>query len=82
LSFDNGPEPSVTPRVLAVLAAHGAPATFFVIGEKLADSDRRRLAETGSCTGPRRPATSSSRTSRSPTRRSGAASASATSRRG
>ena len=36
LSFDNGPEPSVTPRVLDVLAGHGAPATFFVIGEKLA----------------------------------------------
>jgi peptidoglycan/xylan/chitin deacetylase (PgdA/CDA1 family) len=45
LSFDNGPEPSVTPGVLDVLAAHAAPATFFVIGEKLTDPDRRRLAE-------------------------------------
>jgi peptidoglycan-N-acetylglucosamine deacetylase len=35
LTFDNGPEPQVTPRVLDILAARGIKATFFVIGEKL-----------------------------------------------
>jgi len=44
LTFDNGPEPDVTPRVLDILAAHGIKTTFFVIGEKLADPARRRLA--------------------------------------
>ena len=33
LSFDNGPEPEVTPRVLDALAKHGIKTTFFVIGE-------------------------------------------------
>ncbi|TDH61283.1 polysaccharide deacetylase family protein [Dankookia rubra] len=37
LTFDNGPEPEVTPGVLAVLARRGIPATFFLIGEKLRD---------------------------------------------
>jgi peptidoglycan/xylan/chitin deacetylase (PgdA/CDA1 family) len=45
LSFDNGPEPDVTPSVLAAPARHEAPATFFVIGSKLADPERRALAE-------------------------------------
>jgi peptidoglycan-N-acetylglucosamine deacetylase len=45
LSFDNGPEPGVTPYVLDVLAARRVPATFFVIGEKLAEPERRALAE-------------------------------------
>jgi peptidoglycan-N-acetylglucosamine deacetylase len=44
LSFDNGPEPGVTPRVLDILAERGIRTTFFVIGEKLADPARRRLA--------------------------------------
>lgn len=35
LSFDNGPHPDGTPRVLDVLAAHGLPATFFVLGREL-----------------------------------------------
>lgn len=38
LTFDNGPEPDVTPHVLDTLAAHKVKATFFVIGKKL-DSD-------------------------------------------
>lgn len=33
LTFDDGPDPAVTPRVLDLLEAHGARATFFVIGE-------------------------------------------------
>jgi peptidoglycan/xylan/chitin deacetylase (PgdA/CDA1 family) len=45
LSFDNGPEPDVTPQVLDLLDAHGIKASFFVVGEKLADRARLRLAE-------------------------------------
>lgn len=45
LTFDNGPEPEVTPRVLEILAERGIKATFFVIGEKLADIERRKLAQ-------------------------------------
>jgi len=45
LSFDNGPEPDVTPRVLEVLARRGWRATFFVIGQKLAEPERYALAE-------------------------------------
>ena len=44
LTFDNGPEPGVTPRVLDILRERGIKTTFFVIGEKLADPERRRLA--------------------------------------
>ena len=32
LTFDDGPDPVWTPRVLDVLARHGASATFFVLG--------------------------------------------------
>ena len=38
LTFDNGPEPGVTPRVLDILGERGIKTTFFVIGEKLARS--------------------------------------------
>jgi len=34
LTFDNGPEPRVTPIVLDCLARHDAKATFFVLGRK------------------------------------------------
>lgn len=43
LSFDNGPEPEVTPAVLDVLDRHSVRATFFVIGGKLKQA--RSLAE-------------------------------------
>ena len=33
LTFDDGPDPNITPKILALLAQHGARATFFVIGE-------------------------------------------------
>jgi peptidoglycan/xylan/chitin deacetylase (PgdA/CDA1 family) len=36
LTFDDGPDPAVTPRVLDVLDAHEASATFFCIGEHAA----------------------------------------------
>jgi peptidoglycan-N-acetylglucosamine deacetylase len=45
LTFDNGPEPAVTPRVLEVLEKHAVAATFFVLGSKLADPARRALAK-------------------------------------
>lgn len=45
LSFDNGPEPEVTPAVLDVLRRRGVRATFFVIGQKLREPARRALAE-------------------------------------
>jgi peptidoglycan/xylan/chitin deacetylase (PgdA/CDA1 family) len=34
LTFDDGPDPWTTPRVLELLAAHGAQATFFCIAER------------------------------------------------
>ena len=34
LTFDDGPDAEHTPRVLDILAAHGARATFFLIGER------------------------------------------------
>lgn len=34
LTFDDGPHPEHTPRLLNLLAAHGARATFFVIGQQ------------------------------------------------
>jgi len=34
LTFDDGPHEETTSRLLDVLAAHGAQATFFVIGER------------------------------------------------
>jgi peptidoglycan/xylan/chitin deacetylase (PgdA/CDA1 family) len=43
LTFDNGPEPDVTPHVLDVLGRHDIRTTFFVVGEKL--QQRRHLAE-------------------------------------
>jgi len=45
LTFDNGPEPAVTPRVLDILARRGIRATFFVVGEKLARPGARAIAE-------------------------------------
>lgn len=35
LTFDDGPHPTITREVMAVLAAHGAPATFFCVGANL-----------------------------------------------
>jgi peptidoglycan/xylan/chitin deacetylase (PgdA/CDA1 family) len=43
LTFDNGPEPDVTPRVLDTLRRHEIRSTFFVVGEKL--QQRRNLAQ-------------------------------------
>ncbi len=35
MTFDDGPDPLVTPRVLDLLDAHRAKATFFCIGERV-----------------------------------------------
>src|ERR1700722_17284629 len=44
LTFDNGPTPGVTGGVLDVLSLRRIPATFFVVGEKLAKPAGRTLA--------------------------------------
>ena len=48
LTFDDGPDPRHTPRLLDVLGEHGVRATFFVIGrqaERHPDLVRRMAAE-------------------------------------
>lgn len=48
LTFDDGPHPELTPRLLDLLARLGVPATFFVIGrevERHPDVVRRMAAE-------------------------------------
>ena len=49
LTFDDGPDPEQTPRILDILAAHGARATFFLIGARAARWATlvRRIAEAG-----------------------------------
>ena len=49
LTFDDGPDPEYTPRLLEVLARHGARATFFVVGERAARYPEvlRQIAEAG-----------------------------------
>jgi peptidoglycan/xylan/chitin deacetylase (PgdA/CDA1 family) len=44
LTFDNGPDAAVTPPVLGALARRGIRATFFVLGQKLAQPALRALA--------------------------------------
>ncbi len=36
LTFDDGPHPINTPKVLDILSTHGITATFFVLGERIA----------------------------------------------
>ncbi len=43
LTFDDGPHPEVTPRILDVLAAHCARATFFVLGSRITRPERQIL---------------------------------------
>lgn len=48
LTFDDGPDPKWTPKILEILRAHGAKATFFVVGanaEKYPALLRRIVAE-------------------------------------
>jgi peptidoglycan/xylan/chitin deacetylase (PgdA/CDA1 family) len=49
LTFDDGPNPAWTPRLLDLLAAHGVHATFFIVG-RFAQAEPalvRRIAEEG-----------------------------------
>ncbi|HVJ90099.1 MAG TPA: polysaccharide deacetylase family protein [Labilithrix sp.] len=48
-TFDDGPDPATTPRVLELLAAHDARATFFVVGSRAAAHPDivRRIVEEG-----------------------------------
>ncbi|MEV0416699.1 bifunctional polysaccharide deacetylase/glycosyltransferase family 2 protein [Streptosporangium canum] len=48
LTFDDGPDPRWTPQLLDVLARHGAKATFFAVGARIAENPeltRRIIAE-------------------------------------
>jgi len=45
LTFDNGPDPDVTPRVLDILRAKNAPSHFFVLGKHVATDWGRRCVE-------------------------------------
>lgn len=49
LTFDDGPDPHITPQVLDVLAAHDATATFFVQGSQVQAYPEltRRIAHEG-----------------------------------
>lgn len=44
-TFDNGPWPDATDKLLDFLAARAIRATFFVVGERLRDPAARRLVE-------------------------------------
>jgi peptidoglycan/xylan/chitin deacetylase (PgdA/CDA1 family) len=45
LTFDDGPNPKTTRRLLDVLAANGVKAVFFVLGERIAGPEGRRIVE-------------------------------------
>lgn len=45
LTFDDGPNPATTPRVIEILERHGAPATFFINGSRLAAPGAKELAQ-------------------------------------
>jgi peptidoglycan-N-acetylglucosamine deacetylase len=49
LTFDDGPDPEWTPRVLDVLAREGVRAAFFLIGQRArrAPEHARRIADSG-----------------------------------
>jgi peptidoglycan-N-acetylglucosamine deacetylase len=44
LTFDNGPTPGITGRVLDILARTGIRSTFFVLGKNLGDAEAASLA--------------------------------------
>jgi len=45
LTFDNGPDPDATPRVLAILRAREVRAHFYVLGKHVATAAGRALVE-------------------------------------
>jgi peptidoglycan/xylan/chitin deacetylase (PgdA/CDA1 family) len=53
LTFDDGPHPDYTPKILDILARHGVQAAFFVIGSKAEAHPEivRRMVEEGHIVG-------------------------------
>jgi peptidoglycan/xylan/chitin deacetylase (PgdA/CDA1 family) len=53
LTFDDGPHPVYTPRLLEILASHGARATFFMVGQAAQAHPElvRRVAQAGHAIG-------------------------------
>jgi peptidoglycan/xylan/chitin deacetylase (PgdA/CDA1 family) len=51
LTFDNGPIPGITDRVLDLLAVRRIQTTFFIVGEKLSKLGGRSLAARAHCEG-------------------------------
>ncbi len=53
LTFDDGPDPAATPRLLELLERHGVPATFFVTGLRAAAHRDlvREILSRGHCIG-------------------------------
>jgi peptidoglycan-N-acetylglucosamine deacetylase len=53
LTFDDGPDPIYTPRLLDILKRHGSRATFFMLGERAEQHPDlvRRIAESGHAVG-------------------------------
>ena len=49
LTIDDSPHPTLTPRILDVLAEHNAHATFFLIGERIPGNEAivRRIVDEG-----------------------------------
>ncbi len=49
LTFDDGPDPEFTPPILDLLKAHGATATFFLIGNRIDEHPEvvRRIVDEG-----------------------------------
>jgi peptidoglycan/xylan/chitin deacetylase (PgdA/CDA1 family) len=45
LTFDDGPDPDWTPKILAVLAKYHVPATFFLVGGRVAQDPSLARAE-------------------------------------
>jgi peptidoglycan/xylan/chitin deacetylase (PgdA/CDA1 family) len=51
LTFDNGPTPGVTDKVLSILARRGVEATFMVVGQNLFDPSAAALLDDVSAAG-------------------------------
>src|SRR5271168_3618028 len=51
LTFDNGPTPGVTDKVLDILARRGLDATFMVVGQNLFDPSAAALLDDVSAAG-------------------------------
>ncbi len=43
LTFDDGPNPETTPKIMDILRAHNAPATFFINGNRVKNQATRAL---------------------------------------